>query len=295
VLGEASAHETFTGRGTHWMGSKTPRTGVQDDQAENRVKDMEDEGADAHFMVPTLWVSVVGLPDVELEVGLIRAYHRHAEEFCGQFPMRLKTAIVASTRHVDEAVREITRWGSSKWAAAVLPVFGKDIPVDHPDLEPIWTVAQESADCAPQQHVESTVLPRLPGSMGQHLPGPARVAPLGRDAVHGRLHRGRDPGSLPAAAHGGPRMRLRLAPLLGKAHERAGGLRGRRGAPQACALFNYVTSVFGDDVLMYASDYPHSECQFPDSVDDILKWSSLKPDTRRKLLWDNAARFYRQT
>ena len=60
-------------------------------------------------------------------------------------------------------------------------------------------------------------------------------------------------------------------------------------------LFNYVTSVFGDDVLMYASDYPHSECQFPDSVDNIFKWSSLKPDTRRKLLWDNAARFYRES
>src|SRR5712692_8966053 len=49
------AHDTFTGRGTHWMGSKQPRMGVQDDQAENRVKDMDDEGADAHFMVPTLW------------------------------------------------------------------------------------------------------------------------------------------------------------------------------------------------------------------------------------------------
>jgi predicted TIM-barrel fold metal-dependent hydrolase len=59
-------------------------------------------------------------------------------------------------------------------------------------------------------------------------------------------------------------------------------------------LFNYVTSVFGDDVLMYASDYPHSECQFPNSVDNILKWSSLKSDTQRKLLWDNAARFYKQ-
>ena len=56
-----------------------------------------------------------------------------------------------------------------------------------------------------------------------------------------------------------------------------------------------MTSVLGDDVLMYASDYPHSECQFPDSVDNILRWSSLKPDTRRKLLWDNAARFYKQT
>jgi len=60
-------------------------------------------------------------------------------------------------------------------------------------------------------------------------------------------------------------------------------------------LFNFVTSVLGDDVLMYASDYPHSECQFPDSLANILSWSSLKPDTRRKLLWDNAARFYKQT
>ncbi len=60
VLGEAGPHETFTGRGTHWRGSKQPRVGVQDDQALNRVKDMDDEGTDAHFLVPTLWVSVVG-------------------------------------------------------------------------------------------------------------------------------------------------------------------------------------------------------------------------------------------
>src|SRR5712692_5903561 len=143
VLGEASAHETFTGRGTHWMGSKTPRVGVQDDEAENRVKDMDDEGTDAHFMVPTLWVSVVGLPDVELETGLIRAYHRHAAAFCGNAPARLKTAIVASTRAVKEAVREIQEWGKAPWAAAVLPVFGSDIPTDHPDLEQIWQAAQD--------------------------------------------------------------------------------------------------------------------------------------------------------
>jgi predicted TIM-barrel fold metal-dependent hydrolase len=60
-------------------------------------------------------------------------------------------------------------------------------------------------------------------------------------------------------------------------------------------MFNYVRSVLGEDVLMWGSDYPHSECQFPDSVDNILKWSSLGPDTRRKLLWDNAARLYKKT
>src|SRR5438034_10965746 len=51
--------------------------------------------------------------------------------------------IVASTRAVDEAVREIRRWGTSNWAVAVLPLLAKDVPVDHPDLEPIWQAAQE--------------------------------------------------------------------------------------------------------------------------------------------------------
>jgi predicted TIM-barrel fold metal-dependent hydrolase len=317
VLGEASAHETFTGRGTHWMGSKTPRVGVQDDQAENRVKDMDDEGTDAHFMVPTLWVSVVGLPDVELEVGLIRAYHRHANDFCGQFPTRLKTAIVASTRNVDEAVREIKHWGTSRWAAAVLPVFAKGIPVDHPDLEPIWTVAQDY-DLPIVHHSNTWNPPYFPGYQD-----------LWDNIFLGRLASHPWGGMRFMAAFIGagildryPRLRMGVLecgfgwlPFWAKRMDEqavyVGGVAPLKQAPSAyitsgrffCTierhegedLFNYVTSVVGDDVLMYASDYPHSECQFPDSVDNILKWSSLKPDTRRKLLWDNAARFYKQT
>src|SRR5262249_51127321 len=135
VLGDARPHETFTGRARQWRGRKNPGVGVQGDQAENRIKDMAEEGSDAQFLVPTLWPSVVVLPDVTIEVELIRAYHRHAAAFCGQFPERLKTAIVASTRAVDEAVREIRHWGRSTWAVAVMPLLGDDRPVDHPDLE----------------------------------------------------------------------------------------------------------------------------------------------------------------
>ena len=60
-------------------------------------------------------------------------------------------------------------------------------------------------------------------------------------------------------------------------------------------MFAHVTQFLGDDVLMYASDYPHSECQFPQSIDNILAWSSLTPDTQKKLLGGNAARFFKQT
>jgi hypothetical protein len=60
-------------------------------------------------------------------------------------------------------------------------------------------------------------------------------------------------------------------------------------------MFNMVTDFLGDGVLMYASDYPHSECQYPDSVDNILAWTSLDRDTRERLLWGNAARCFRQS
>jgi predicted TIM-barrel fold metal-dependent hydrolase len=316
VLGTGAASETFTGRGTHWRGSKQPRVGVQDDQAANRVLDMDEEGTDAHFLVPTLWVSVVGLPDVDFEVNLIRAYHRHAADFCGQFPTRLKTAIVASTRNVDEAVREIKQWGTSKWAVAVIPLLGKDMPVDHPDLEPIWQAAQEH-DLAIVHHSNTWNPPYFPayqdvweniflGRLASHPWGGMRFMAAFIGA--GIMDR------YPSLRMGTLECGFGWLPFWAKRMDEqavyVGGVAPLKHAPSEyitsgryfCTierhegeeLFNFVTSVFGDDILMFGSDFPHSECQFPDSVDNILAWS-LKPDTKRKLLWDNAARFYKQT
>ena len=316
VLGTAGAHDSFTGRGTHWRGSKQPRMGVQDDQAANRVADMDEEGTDTHFLVPTLWLSVVGLPDVDYEINLIRAYHRHAADFCGQFPTRLKTAIVASARNVPEAVREIKQWGTSKWAVGVIPALGPDMPVDHPDLEPIWQAAEEH-DLAIVHHSNTWNPPYFPayrdvwdniflGRLASHPWGGMRfmAAFIGAGIMdrYPRLRMGTLEcgfGWLPfwakrmdeQAVYVGGTAPLKHTPSEYIASGRYFCTIERHEGED---LFNYVTSVFGDDVLMFGSDYPHSECQYPESVDNILEWS-LKPDTKRKLLWDNAARFYKQT
>jgi hypothetical protein len=42
---------------------------------------------------------------------------------------------------------------------------------------------------------------------------------------------------------------------------------------------------------MYASDYPHGESHFPESVSLVLHWV-MDAERKRKLLWDNAIRFY---
>jgi predicted TIM-barrel fold metal-dependent hydrolase len=318
ILGEGGPHETFTGRGTRWMGSKQPRAGVQDDQAANRVADMDDEGTDAQLLVPTGWGSVVGLPDVAFEINLIRAWHRHANDFCGQFPDRLKTMIVVSSRAVDEAVREIKQWGTSKWAVAVIPLLAKNVPVDHPDLNPIWQAAQEH-DLSVVHHSLTWNPPYFPG-----------YEDLWDNIFLGRLASHPWGGMRFMAAFIGagilerfPKLRMGILecgsgwlPFWGKRmdeqHIYVGGTSpSLKHSPSEymqsgrffCSIerhegeemFNYVRSVVGDDVLMWGSDYPHSECQFPDSIDNILAWSSLKPETRKKLLWDNAARFYKRT
>jgi hypothetical protein len=106
ILGEAAPREDHSGRESNWRGSKLPRPGVQDDQAANRVKDMDDEGTDVHFLIPSSWVGTVGLADPSLEVGLSRAYHRHMADFCGRFPNRLKGLIRAPARDVTRRSRK---------------------------------------------------------------------------------------------------------------------------------------------------------------------------------------------
>ena len=69
ILGEAAPRETHSGRESAWRGSKLPRPGVQDDAAANRVADMDDEGADVQFLIPTSWVSLCGLDDPAIEQG----------------------------------------------------------------------------------------------------------------------------------------------------------------------------------------------------------------------------------
>ncbi|HUB45908.1 MAG TPA: amidohydrolase family protein [Acetobacteraceae bacterium] len=315
ILGEAAPRDNFSGRDSKWMGSRRPRPGIQDDQASNRVLDMDDEGTDVHFLIPTSWLSLVGLDDTSIEVAMIRAYHRHMADFCGQFPERLKSPIIASARQPGEAVREIRQWGKSPWAVAVMPLLAEGLPADHPSLAPIWQEAQEF-DLPIANHSFTWAPPYYPGyrDLWDNIF-------LGRLAAHpwGAMR-------FVAAFIGGglydqyPALRMGVlecgfgwlpfwAKRMDEQAEYVGATAPLKLAPSeymksgrfCCSIEHHegedmlhdVTRFLGEDVLMYASDYPHSECQFPDSVTNILAWSSLGVGQQRKLLSENADRFFR--
>jgi uncharacterized protein len=55
---------------------------------------------------------------------------------------------------------------------------------------------------------------------------------------------------------------------------------------------NMVADIVGDDVLMYASDYPHGESAFPESTNTVLGWKNMAEERKCKLFWENPVRFY---
>ena len=57
-------------------------------------------------------------------------------------------------------------------------------------------------------------------------------------------------------------------------------------------MVRMVMDFLGEDMLMYASDYPHAECKFPASPAIVQGWKRIGPDTMKKFMWDNAARFF---
>jgi uncharacterized protein len=54
----------------------------------------------------------------------------------------------------------------------------------------------------------------------------------------------------------------------------------------------YVTGWVGEDVLLYASDYPHWDSEWPNTVRTLLERPDISPTLARKILGDNAKRFY---
>ncbi len=51
---------------------------------------------------------------------------------------------------------------------------------------------------------------------------------------------------------------------------------------------------FGSDQLVFSTDYPHGDSRYPRAVESFLKLPLSEAD-KRKILWDNCARFYSVT
>src|SRR5262249_9917436 len=60
--------------------------------------------------------------------------------------------------------------------------------------------------------------------------------------------------------------------------------------PEGDRLTNSVIDLLGEDLLMYASDYPHGESWFPESATTVLGWK-MPTERKRKFFGNNGGGF----
>jgi predicted TIM-barrel fold metal-dependent hydrolase len=315
-LGTAKAAETPGAYMGDFTGAhrKPPSVRVDDDPAE-RIKDMDLEGVDVNLTLPSGWFGTWTTgEDIGLEMGMYRAHHRWMEDYCSPYPERIGGVIAVSARDIEGSVDEIKRWGKSRWAWGILVYAPAGMPLDHPDVEPVWAAAAEY-DLAVTLHTFTVMPPYAPGgqdnwenlwlqrSAAHPWCGMRNMAALIGCGVMDR-YPGLRIGTL-EAGHGwlpfwmaridehAETIKAALPELKHKPSEYV--LSGRYfqsiEIPEGERMTNAVMDLLGDDVLMYASDYPHGESWFPVSAETVLGWE-MSEERKRKLLWDNAVKLY---
>jgi predicted TIM-barrel fold metal-dependent hydrolase len=296
----------------------TPR--VAEDNGQGRLHDMDREGRDIDFIIPGPWAYGAPALAPHLARGLYRAYHRYMADYCAADTRRLKTMILALATDPAWSAQAINEHAREDWVAAVWPLLPEGMPVDDPDLEPIWAAADD-ADLPIMYHAFTIETPYFPGYrdiwenpamgrcagqtwggqrflsfmlMGGMLDRYPRLRVGTLESGHGwlphwlvRLGRQIDyvRGSVPNT--------LKHTPLE---YAQMGRVFCSIDFTEGVALTKAAIDLLGDHVLMFASDYPHPETIFPDHADTVIAWrQALGEPATQKLMWENAARFLRLT
>ena len=308
-LGEAAPRENATRHFQKFMGVSYPTEGGADDDSAARLRDMDNEGADVHFLVSN---GGVNHPDPEIEMEFIAAQHRYLDAFCSRDTHRLKSCLTVTPMSVDQSVAEIRRWGKAPWAVAIHPSLPLDYPLDHPDLNPIWAAAQEHG------------LSVIHHSLAMGYPGYRDLWAnpfIGRCASHpwaamravasfiggGLMDRYPELryavlesgfGWLPFWSNRMDDQVLYLGYVADLKYKMSEYLTSGRffasieqhEGPQ---MAKNVNDLMSEDILMFGSDYPHAESRFPESADRTLTWQNvIGPQAMKKMMWDNPVRFF---
>ena len=300
-----------------WQGPPFPDDRVSFD-AHARVKDMDIEGVDVNMILPSGSVATFcGQDDIALEQAMYQAYHRFVADYCAPYPERLTSLVLVSARDVEGSVAEIRRCGKDPWPVGILPICPPELSLDDPAWEPIWAEAQEY-DLTLVIHSFTMSVPYPPGVWDtwdnvfiQRAAGHVWNAQRNMAAIIGSGVLDRYPTlrltSL-ECGHGwlafwasrldelAEMSRHALPPLKQKPSEYIRGPQYFQSIQlhEGELSLRQAIEANGEDTLMFATDYPHSESWFPRSVDNFLQWTTISESARRKLLWENAARCYRR-
>jgi predicted TIM-barrel fold metal-dependent hydrolase len=245
---------------------------------------------------------------------MLTAYNRWMADHCAPYPSRLKGVLMCSMRDMSLGVAEIRRCAKEPWVAGIC-VSGHmdDRNLDDPFFHPLW--AEARAQELPILVHAGTARPPYPlgtfelsetlfllHSMQHPLEQQRAVASLVGGGVLDLFPEVRF-GFLESGCGWVPWFMERLDERFEKLRHHVPLCKKRprehMTGPQcffACdpdeSSVDHFLEVMGEERLIYASDYPHWDAKFPDTVTMITERTTLSDAQKARILGDNARKLF---
>jgi predicted TIM-barrel fold metal-dependent hydrolase len=281
--------------------------------AEARLMDMDDKGVDAQIIFPSRGGQMMGreFQDIALLDACCRAYNDWSADYCQAAPERLRWAAMVPLQDVDLAIREsqrAERLGAVSIFLRPNPIGGRNL--FDPENDPLW---EEIVKLNLPVSLHDSGSPRLPSygdRMGTHTLGHILAHPFeAMGTMAGMIFSG--------AVERFPTLTIvhveadaGWAPYWIQRMEQHWSYAGNREAPDmkmspteyfhrnfyvACRTdertLPAAVDLLGDDNFVWNTDYPHPDGTWETGLEDMDR-QPIPQESKRKIMWDNAARAY---
>lgn len=281
--------------------------------AEGVLADADRDHLDTMVLYPSLGLCVPSLEDPEFAAGFARLYNQWIADFCEPTHSRLRGVAVTPIEHGDVAIDIMTEAKELGLVATLVPPALQTRNLDHPDLDSFYAAA-----------VELDMPLGIHGAPGIHLPKIGVDRFTNYIQVHCISFPFDQMTAMTALVSGGvferhPQLRVAFLEagagwvpfFIDRLHEhyekRGDWIEGgwRRDPHEYLRAGNIwvtcepeepilpgVIDVLGDDFIMFASDYPHWDGEWPESTNQLRNRSDISQQSREKIGGLNAQRFY---
>jgi predicted TIM-barrel fold metal-dependent hydrolase len=264
-------------------------------------------------LYPSFGLCAPSIEDREFAVGFARLYNEWLADYCKPSRGRLRGVAVTPIEHGEIAIEIMREAKKLGLVATMLPPALKTRNLDHPDLDPFYSAASD-LDMPLGIH----------GAPGIHLPKIGVDRFTNYIQVHCISFPFDQMTAMTAMVSGGvfdrhPRLRVAFLEagvgwvpyFIDRMHEHFekrgdwipnGWQRDPRNYLEAgniwvsCEpeepILPGVIDVLGDAFILYASDYPHWDGDWPESTKHLRSRSDISDQARLRIGGENAIRFY---
>ena len=284
--------------------------GLEKNDLPTRLADMDKEGIEVSVLFPTSSFAVNGMIERDYAVAYARAYNDFIAGVCRQSP-RLKAVALVPLQDPKEAVAEanraITRLGLSSIAVATQGMK------EHLGSQTFWPLYEELE----RLNVPLCVHNRREGPAGEaRFDSFIFMHTIGRPVETFIQFAGLMYGGV---AERFPKLRIAFlecgvgwVPYWMERMDEEWEKRGKVEAPLCKTkpseyikhgnwffamepeeeTLPYVAERIGDDKIVFASDYPHWDTEFPENIEHLGRRKDLSDEAKKWLFADSAKRLY---